>query len=143
MGNAHRLIVGEVDRQTVRNLFRTPRARLPSVRSPRLVAAFPRCEQAHDVAVLVAKNTRQLLLHALSKLLVLNQFRYLRSPRREIGLPLRHRRTVLELATRVAAFRRISREMVDGEPPIRSAMLRILKPPADMTEISSRSEKDK
>lgn len=47
------------------------------------------------------------------------------------------------LPLRVAVFRRMSREMVDGDRPMRSAIVRILNPSATMTAISSRSEKSR
>ena len=42
MGDPHRLIIGEVDRQPVGDLLRAPRRRPPPILAARLVAALPR-----------------------------------------------------------------------------------------------------
>lgn len=61
----------------------------------------------------------QPVLDVLAEPIVVNQFRRLRPPGAPLSVPLRHRRSILHRVVRVEAFRRISREMVDGERPRR------------------------
>ena len=64
-------------------------------------------------SVLVSQNSGQLVLHILTKVFVLYEFRWFRSSRGEVGLPLRRRCPVLELpaagggvATELPRYRR-------------------------------------
>ena len=49
----------------------------------------------------------------------------------------------MQIMLEAAALRRNSREIVDGDRPIRSAIMRILTPSARITAICSRSEKQR
>jgi hypothetical protein len=68
----HRLIVGEVDRQPVRDLLRTPRRRPPAILPPPDVSPDPgaRLRPSHLDAVLIANLARQPLLDVLARAVI-------------------------------------------------------------------------
>jgi len=107
VGDPHGLIIGEVDRQPVGDLFRAPGGRP----APVLAATVPSSCPTN----LRAPNRRSVRgghlagepgLHVLVQLVVLSKLGRLGPPRLTLGLPLRDRRPILQLAAprrRVAA----------------------------------------
>ena len=97
VGDPHGLIIGEVDRQPVRDLLRAPRRRPPPILTPRLVPALPRrIRPGHRRPVGTSDHAGQPVLHVLAQTLVGDQLRRLRATSPALGLPLRDRRPILE-----------------------------------------------
>ena len=95
----HRRIIGELELEPLGDLLRAPRAHPPPVLSARLVAALPRPRDrpCRGRAVRQAHLAREALLHVLTQPRVGSELGRLGPPRDQLGLPLRHRRPVLEL----------------------------------------------
>ena len=67
------------------------------------------------------------VLHVSPQRVVHGQLGQLRTPTTSIGMPLRSRGPVLQVATASRVLRRSSREIVDGERPSRRAISRTLQ----------------
>jgi hypothetical protein len=100
VADAHGLIIGEVERDPVRDLLRAPRRHPAPVLPERLVQPLPRrCPgPGHDRAVRSAHPTVQPLLHVLPQSRIRHQLRRLRTLGCLLRLPLRHHGAILRLA---------------------------------------------
>ena len=142
----HRLIIGEVDPQPVRDLLRAPRRRPAPVLAPRPVATDPRAPSGPATGVAVRRGDRpgEPLLHVLAQ-----PRRWRRAwPSSAAGRAARHATAPTDARyssspPRVAALRRSSREIVDGDRPSRRAISRTPQPCARRSAISSRSANDR
>ena len=96
----HRRIIGEVDAQPGRDLLRAPRRRPPAVLTARLVATLPRPDRRtrHRGPVGPPDLAGEAVLHVLAQSVVGGELGRLGTTRHQLGLPLRHRRPVLQLA---------------------------------------------
>ena len=107
MAESHGLIIGEIDPEPLRDLLRAPTAYPSPITAMWPVAADERrASRAGDLTVAVAHDTRETILDVFAQPRVLDQLARLGSLRNQVGLPLRDRRSILELATtsrRVAA----------------------------------------
>ena len=119
MADAHGLIIGEVDLQPVRDLFRAPRRRPPPVLPVRLVQPLPRRRlgPGDDRAVGPADAPGEPLLHVLTQPVVAHELRGLRALRRLLRLPLRHQGPVDRLA---APGRRVAAQLARDRPRVTS-----------------------
>lgn len=110
MRDAHRLILGEIHLQPVRDLLRTPGRHPLPVLTVGLVADFPRfcLEPLHQGSVREVDVSRQPFLHILVQPLMSDELRLLRTKRQQIRFPLRDRDTVVQPAR---AGRRISTKL--------------------------------
>src|SRR5579863_671960 len=100
VADPHRLIIGEVDLQSVRDLLRAPRHSPAPVLAARLVSPFPRrCLWPSDSPVRPPHLAGESRLHILTQPRIGGELRGLRTPRQHLRLPLRDRRPVLKLAT--------------------------------------------
>lgn len=99
--NAHGRIIREVNLQTVGNLLRRPAIDPLAVTTMRLVAADERSlPRSGDRAPLsIVDLALQAVLDILVQTWVHHQLGRLGPSGRQFGLPLRHRRPILELAT--------------------------------------------
>ncbi len=118
----HRLIIGEVNLQPVRNLLRAPRSRPPAVLASRLVPALPRCRcrTRHRIPVRSTNLAAEPLLHILAEPVVVGESRGLRAPGHQLSLPLRDRSTVVQPSTasgRVATQLPRDRRRRSPDPP--------------------------
>jgi hypothetical protein len=140
----HGVIIGEVDPEPVRDLLRAPRGRPAAVRAAPMPATDPPDRRAgHRRAVRGHDRAREPVLHVLPQRIVGGELGHLRAPGTPIGV---HWAVVARYSRpppRVAALRRSSREMVDGDRPSRRAISRTPQPRACRTAISSRSTKDR
>jgi hypothetical protein len=99
VANPHGFIVGEVDPEPMSDLLRTPPLRPVPVSPVRLVQALPDHRRPRDRrAIRTTDLTGQALLHVLAQSFVPDQLRSLRAARDQIGLPLRNRRAIVQLA---------------------------------------------
>ncbi|CCH70969.1 hypothetical protein BN10_720048 [Phycicoccus elongatus Lp2] len=91
VADPHGLIIGEVDLQPVRDLFRAPRRGPSPVRPAGLVQPLPRRRRRtrRDRAVTTADVPCEPVLHVLTQPVVGHELRGLRSLRRLLRLPLR------------------------------------------------------
>lgn len=108
--DAHGLILREINFQPVRDLFRAPCRRPPSVLPMRLVQSFPRgrvgaCDGG---AVGPADGPGEPLLHILTQPVVVYQLRRFRAFRGLLRFPLRHSGSV---DLRAAAGRRVAAQL--------------------------------
>jgi hypothetical protein len=108
MGDAHRLIIGEVQAQPVGDLLRAPRPRPAPVLPPAVAAADPLHPRAVDRdPVRALHRPRQAVLHVAAQLAVHGALRGLGAPRPHVGVPPGRRGPVLEPA---AASRGVATE---------------------------------
>src|SRR6266571_3628368 len=117
-------IIGEVEREPVRDLLGTPRARPATIVPPTMAAADPAHGGTSDArAVRRRDRPREPLLHVPPQRLVRRELGRLRSTRAPIGVPLRRRGTVLKPA---AAGRGVPTQLT------RDRRRRTPKPPRDL-----------
>ena len=76
VGDPHRLVVGKVDRQPVRDLLRAPRARPHPILSAGPVAALPgRSRRSDHRPIRCVDNTSEAILHVVTEPIIDHQFR--------------------------------------------------------------------
>src|SRR5204862_5694939 len=90
MRDRHRVIIGEVDPEPVRNLLRTPRLRP----APVLTATMPTTDEAHlrprhRLAVRPGDRPGEAILHVLAQPVVCGELGDLRAARPSLCVPLR------------------------------------------------------
>ena len=97
MTDAHGLIIGEVDPQPMRDLFRTPCRGPPTILPVRLIATFPICglRPSNDRSISTLHRPVEAVLDVLAKPIVGDEFGDFRTLGRLLRFPLRHRRPVL------------------------------------------------
>src|SRR4051795_6289714 len=106
----HARIIGEVDLQPGRDLLRAPRPRPAAVLATRLVAALPRLDRwpRNRGPVAAPDVAGEAILHVLAQSRVGRELGRLWAAGHQLGLPLRHRRPVLQLA---ASRRRVASQL--------------------------------
>ena len=98
VGDPHRLVVGKVDRQPVRDLLRAPRARPHPILSAGPVAALPgRSRRSDHRPIRCVDNTSEAILHVVTEPIIDDQFRRPRPAGSQLRLPLRDPGPILEL----------------------------------------------
>src|SRR5699024_9937100 len=99
VADAHGLIIGEVDLQTLADLLRAPCPRPATIRPAGLVQALPCrwCRAVDERAVRSTDAASEPLLDVLPQPVVLDELRGLGTLRSLLSLPLRHHRPVLLL----------------------------------------------
>ena len=141
MRDPHRLIIGEVQTQPMRDLLRAPGPPPPPVLARPMTPPDPPDLRARDRApIRPLHSPRQAVGHIAAQLRVAGE---LGSPAAPVGVPLRSRCPMVSEPLRVAALRRNSREIVDGDRPTRRAISRTPSFWARSSAISSRSTNDK
>src|SRR3954452_7719379 len=109
MADPHRRIVGEIDLQPIRDLLRAPRLRPAPILAPSMPTTDPAHARTHNLrATRRRDHTGQPLLHVHAQRLVREELGDLRPPPAPIGMPLRGRRPILELA---ASCRRVASQL--------------------------------
>jgi hypothetical protein len=97
VADPHGLIFGEVDLESLRDLFGAPALHPPPVASMRLVAARPRRAGRPDrMTSAVPDVTGEPVLHVRTEPCVRGQLRWLRASGAALGVPLRERPSILE-----------------------------------------------
>lgn len=84
----------------------------------------------HCCAVGGGDHARQSALHVLLQCVVGSQFGRLRAPSAPLGVPLRARSPIVQVAGSRPGFRRSSREIVEGDRFVRREISRIVQPRA-------------
>ena len=98
VGDPHRLVVGKVDRQPVRDLLRAPRARPHPILSAGPVAALPgRSRRSDHRPIRCVDNTSEAILHVATEPIIDDQFRRPGPAGSQLRLPLRDPGPILEL----------------------------------------------
>ena len=125
VADPHRLIIGELDREPVRDLLRAPRLHPSAITPMRLVPTLPfRTGRADTLAVVTADHAGQSVLDVLTQPVVSGQLRDLRSTSAPLGMPLRDRRLVVQavgprggVAANLARDRRRAAAQPPGDLP--------------------------
>jgi hypothetical protein len=97
VADPHGLIIGELDRQTSRDLLRAPGLDPAPVTTMRLVLALPlRTLRAQHPAIRCPNPAREPVLDVVPEPVVASELGDLRAPATPLGVPLRDRRLVVE-----------------------------------------------
>src|SRR5215211_2449591 len=93
----HRVIIGEVDPEPIRDLLRTPRLRPPPIPTATMAATDEaHIRPGHRLAVRLSDDAGKPLLHVLAQRVVRRELRDLRPARASLRVPLRRRRPILQ-----------------------------------------------
>ncbi len=99
VGDPHRRIIVEIDRQAGSDLLRTPRPRPPAIRAAAVTPADPPHRRTRDSApVRPLDRAGEPVLHVSPEILVGGELRGLRTLGAQIGVPLRGRGPVIKAA---------------------------------------------
>ena len=94
----HRLIIGEIDPQTVSNLLRAPRASPTAVLAAPVTAPDPANVRAsNSLPVRAGDHPSEPVLHVSPQRVVPGQLGQLRAPTTSIGMPLHSRGPILQV----------------------------------------------